>query len=125
MKAAMTTTDGAVAERLAALEARRHPRNGTHRRPAEASRVLAAGAGAAAVLTMVTAMAQADQVVEVVDGPVFEAPAPAALPTFDPGVTRPYVVGEASAEQQPVIQTITVARPVQAQVTNARTSASR
>ena len=117
----MTTTDPSTAERLIALE-RRHVgrKSGKRRRPAEASRVLAAGAGTAAVLTMVTAMAQADQVVE-----VFETQPLAAFQTPDvTAASRPDTVQTLPA-QQPAVQTITVARPVRAQASNARTSASR
>jgi negative regulator of sigma E activity len=122
----MTTTDPSTAERLIALE-RRHVgrKSGKRRRPAEASRVLAAGAGTAAVLTMVTAMAQADQVVEVVEAPVFETQPLAAFQTPDvTAASRPDTVQTLPA-QQPAVQTITVARPVRAQASNARTSASR
>ena len=82
----MTTTDPSTAERLIALE-RRHAgrKSGKRRRPAESSRVLAAGAGTAAVLTMVTAMAQADRVVEVVEAPVFQTQPLAAFQASDGG----------------------------------------
>ena len=122
----MTTTDASTVQRLAALERRRSaPRTGKRRRPAEASRVLAAGAGTAAVLTMVTAMAQADQVVEVVETPVFESQPALAPLAFDQAVTQRAATEQMLPAQQPVIQTITVAKPVRAQVSNARTSASR
>ena len=120
----MTTIDGSTAERLAALERRNSaPKGGKRRRPAEASRVLAAGAGTAAVLTMVAAMAQADQPVEVVESPVFETQAATTPLTFDAGVSPPSTFNQ--APQATVVQTITVARPVRAQASNARTSASR
>lgn len=122
----MPTTEASTAERLAALDRRRSATKvGTRRRPAEASRVLAAGAGTAAVLTMVTAMAQADQVVEVVESPVFETPVAAVPLTFDPGSTQRPAADVVAPSQTAVIQTITVARPVRSQVSNARTSASR
>jgi hypothetical protein len=74
---------------------------------------------------MVTAMAQADQVVEVVEAPVFQTQPLAAFQASDPATaSRPTAVQTLPA-QQPVIQTITVARPVRAQASNARTSASR
>lgn len=121
----MTTTDPSTAERLIALEQRRVGRkSGKRRRPAEASRVLAAGAGTAALLTMVSAMAQADQVVEVVEAPVFQTQPLAAFQASDAAASRPTTVQTLPA-QQPAIQTITVARPVRAQASNARTSASR
>ncbi len=122
----MTTTDPSTAERLIALERRRAGRkSGKRRRPAESSRVLAAGAGTAAVLTMVTAMAQADRVVEVVEAPVFQTQPLAAFQASDAAAaSRPTAVQPLRA-QQPAIQTITVARPVRAQASNARTSASR
>ena len=122
----MTTIDASTAERLAALERRRStPRGGKRRRPAEASRVLAAGAGTAAALTMVAAMAHADQTVEVVERPAFESQAARIPLTFDAGVSAPSTFAQAPQSQEPVIQTITVARPVRTQVSNGRTSASR
>jgi hypothetical protein len=122
----MTTTDPSTAERLIALEQRRAGvKRGKRRRPAEASRVLAAGAGTAAVLTMVTAMAQADQVAPVVEAPVVQSQQLTAFTTLDSGVaSRPDSV-QALPAQQPAVQTITIARPVRTQVSNARTSASR
>ena len=122
----MATTDGSTAERLAALERRRSaPKGGKRRRPAEASRVLAAGAGTAAVLTMVAAMAQADQMVEVVDGPAIETQVATIPLNFDAGVSGPSTLTRAPQAQAPVVQTITVARPVRAHASNARTNASR
>ncbi|MDH3248266.1 MAG: hypothetical protein OEQ47_04860 [Acidimicrobiia bacterium] len=120
----MKTTDPTTAERLAALE-RRRGKGGGRRRPAEASRILAAGAGTAAVFTMVTAMSHADQVVAVVESPVFEMPGSAVPPTVEPAPVPQSPVRRVSPVQEPVIQTITVARPVRTQVSNARTSASR
>jgi hypothetical protein len=122
----MTTTEASTAERLAALDRKRSASGaGTGRRPAEAARVLAAGAGTAAVLTMVTAMAQADQVVEVVESPVVEIGVAGVPSTVDPALTQPSSVAQPVPAQEPAVQTITVARPVRAQVSNARTSASR
>jgi phosphoribosylcarboxyaminoimidazole (NCAIR) mutase len=122
----MTTTDPSTAERLIALEQRRAGvKRGKRRRPAEASRVLAAGAGTAAVLTMVTAMAQADQVAPVVEAPVVQSQQLTAFTTLDSGVpSRPDSV-HALPAQQPAVQTVTIARPVRTRVSNARTSASR
>jgi hypothetical protein len=74
---------------------------------------------------MVTAMAHADQMVEVVASPTFETPVIAVPLTTDPGPTQRTVAEVVPPEQTTVIQTITVARPVRAQASNARTSASR
>lgn len=119
----MRTTDSTTAERLAALE-RGRGKSGRRRRPAEASRVLVVGAGTAAVLTMVTAMSHADQVVAVVETPAFELPGVAVPPTVELA-SRSAVDRVVSPALEPVIQTITVARPVRSQISNARTSASR
>jgi hypothetical protein len=77
---------------------------------------------------MVAAMAQADQVVEVVEAPVLQTQPLAAFEAFEAfdaaAASRPTAVQTLPA-QQPAIQTITVARPVRAQASNARTSASR
>jgi len=55
------TTEPSQADRLAALAARRaQSPKGKRRRPAEASRILVAGAGTAAVLSMMAGMARAD-----------------------------------------------------------------
>lgn len=122
----MTTIDGSAAQRLAALEHRRSAsKAGKRRRPAEASRVIAAGAGTAAVLTMVASMAQADQVVEVIEMPVVEMEAATVPQALDAPVPGASTVTQTPPTQAPIVQTITVTRPVRAQATNARTSASR
>lgn len=119
-------TDLASAERLAALDRRRTgAANGRRRRPAEASRVLLAGAGTAAVLTMVTAMAQADQAVEPVAVLVADSPLIDTAPAFVPATAAYPAVTEVPAPAPRPVRTITVARPARAQVSNGRTSASR
>ena len=87
--------------------------------------MLVAGAGTAAALTMMTAMAQSDQVVEPVEVIVFDSPVfdtAGGLSGFTP--VSPAVTDAPEAGSQ-AVQTISVARPVRAQVSNARTSASR
>lgn len=122
----MTTTDPSTAERLIALERRRSgSKSGKRRRPAEASRVLAAGAGTAAVLTMVTAMAQADQVAPALETPVFETQALAGVPAVEQRVTPFSETVQTLPAQQTPVQTITITLPARTQAVNARTSASR
>ena len=61
----------------------------------------------------------------VVEAPVLQSQQLTAFTTLDSGVaSRPDSV-QALPAQQPAVQTITIARPVRTQVSNARTSASR
>ena len=126
MTAATKMTDSATVDRLAALERRRsRTASGRRARPAEASRLLVAGAGTAAVLTMMTAMAQSDQAVAPPEVVVLESPIVSTPQTVDAITPADRTVTEAPVGRSRVVQTITVARPVRAQVSNGRTSASR
>jgi hypothetical protein len=115
-----------AADRLEALQRRRIGSvAGKRRRPAEASRLLIAGAGTAAVLTMMTAMAQADQAVEAASVAVAESPLVGPVQALGAVAPSSPAVTEAPTQPTQAVQTITVARPVRAQISNGRTSASR
>jgi hypothetical protein len=121
-------TDAARAERLAALADRRvSASGGRKRRPAEAARILVAGAGTAAMLAMTAAMARHDQANEAAIvatpplvlsaqtlemGPTVSGPAPA--PALRTG-GQPSAVAPA--------QTVTVITPTRA--ATVRTNGSR
>jgi hypothetical protein len=74
---------------------------------------------------MVTAMAQADQVAQVVEMPAFETQVLAGVSVVEQPVPPPPVTVQTLPAEQAPVQVITVTRPARAQVANARTSASR
>jgi hypothetical protein len=130
-------TDAVQAERLAALRTRRATNpSGARPRPAEAARVLVAGVGTAAALTMVAAMARADKVVAVTETtmvPVIaeEPPLQASVDARPaPATSSPSTV--TPARTVPPVQTVTVtpakavtvSRPAPT-ATNTRTNGSR
>ncbi len=123
-------TDAARAERLAALAGRRvSAGGGRKRRPAEAARILVAGAGTAAMLAMTAAMARHDQANEaaisaapplVLSAQTFEmgptVSGPATAPAPAPQISgRPSTIAPA--------QTVTVITPTRA--ATVRTNGSR
>ncbi len=123
-------TDAVRAERLAALAGRRAGVDGSRRRrPAEAARILVAGAGTAAMLAMTAAMARHDQ--STAAALASTPPLVLSAQTLDTGMAASASafpeapsgqVGEASAAVVPA-QTVTVIRPTRA--ATVRTNGSR
>lgn len=121
-------TDAARAERLAALAGRRvSAGGGRKRRPAEAARILVAGAGTAAMLAMTAAMARHDQANEAAISAI--PPLVLSAQTLEAG---PTVIGPAPAPalrtggQSSAVapaQTVTVITPTRA--ATVRTNGSR
>ena len=97
------TTDTEQAARIAALQAKRAARpTKARRRPAEASRILVAGAGISAMLTLVTVMARADLA--------------AAASAVNPGPTAAYTEpssATATTVASGVVERATVPAPAQ------------
>jgi xanthine/CO dehydrogenase XdhC/CoxF family maturation factor len=120
-------TDGVRADRIAALRNRQSSAS-RRRRPAEAARVLVAGAGTAAMLAMTAAMARHDQANEA----AIAATPPLVLTaqTVDPRAgarfapaPEPSTAVTSSVGAVIPAQTVTVVRPTR--TVNARTNASR